>query len=451
MLFFGDDEGVAPEVSAARLEAPFEVPDFDLSHVPAPCFTSDGRALLAGTDNGQVVAFVSSDRAMIAPLAQGARVLDLARLPDPDGGLLVLRAGGALDALDPDGGPRASVARIHSAARLALRPGGDEVALACGSTVEVRGARDLRLRGRLAAPASVDDLCWVGDSLALACDDGSLTLLGRDGSARRLAWEPAGLLAVAAAPDGRRLAFGGGSRRISLLDLDQGVVVPLRSRLRGQVTTLAFSPDGRRLAAGSDESDLWAFDLSRRALLFHDVHHQGCALTRARWSPDGARLLFGCRPNGTTPTPFATPRNLDREIAASPEGQRLEAALRRAEGALRAATAERLGAGTAGRLLLALGAFRATAQPRPSPGVAAVFFPALPDTQAGWKEPVPAVQTLAEPLLTREELERVQRDPVTAPLLAQLRAAQQIHAAHHQARAWELGGGFQIDVWRVDD
>lgn len=100
-------------------------------------------------------------------------------------------------------------------------------------------------------------------------------------------------------PDGRLLAVAG-YHEVLLHRADGSRLVARLIGLSERIQSLAFSPDGKRLAVtGGDpgrfgEVQIW--DVARRKLL-HSIPVTYDTVYGASWSPDGAKVAFGCGDN----------------------------------------------------------------------------------------------------------------------------------------------------------
>ena len=104
------------------------------------------------------------------------------------------------------------------------------------------------------------------------------------------------LLSLAFSPDGSLLATGADDGRISLVDLQTGLVDNRLMYAVSRVLQLAFSPDGKVLASGSQDKGLVLWDVPSRQRLIgstiymHNEPQDIYPLTGLTFSPDGAQL-----------------------------------------------------------------------------------------------------------------------------------------------------------------
>ncbi len=141
----------------------------------------------------------------------------------------------------------------------------------------------------------VHDLAFLGDGqrLVFCGADGCLRLveIGRPGSGRVLFQSTDWLNALAALPDGERVAVGGDDGGIALVRAADGQIVRHWSN-SASVTALACSPDGRFLAAGGEDGSLAVWELSSRQLRLRHSAHRGVVRSVA-FSDDGGWLASG--------------------------------------------------------------------------------------------------------------------------------------------------------------
>jgi len=101
---------------------------------------------------------------------------------------------------------------------------------------------------------------------------------------------------VAFSPDGRYLAIGGSSGRVSVLEASNDWrAVIVRDPPSGRVTAIAFSPDGKYLAAGSDGGTVRICEVAtwqEVTLISHEVDVDAIALA---FSPDSRYLATAGR------------------------------------------------------------------------------------------------------------------------------------------------------------
>jgi hypothetical protein len=439
---------VAALSTAVDITRSYAVPHADLSHVPALAFRRDGVGLLAGTAQGEVVAFVGSQRSPEV-LSRGEPVTDLRLLPD-DRSALVLRADGRLVLRDLVSGTLTSIAQIESARRLSVDAAGARVAVARGAAIEIRALPSLSLQATFAATGQVNDVTWTANgALASVSEEGVLLVRHPDG--RVLARESVGqpLYAVASSPAGRHLAYGGRAKKVWQLDLRTGRSELLLGNQPYFVTTLGYAPQGDRLALGDESCDVWIVDLPTKVVLVHDKHHAECWLTRVVWSPQGERFLFGCRPNTLASKPAVYAANVTREIRAEPETRRLQDAERKALDKILEQAKSQLGDEGHARLLAMVRSRPVQSLggpdfPSPTLGLSLQIEESVPDF------PGDRIRVSSEPDPDDQKLvEELKADPKLRPLWEAWVAARGQHARRFELREKELSAGFQINVWEL--
>ena len=198
---------------------------------------------------------------------------------------------------------------------LAVEAHADTVAVACeGGTVRLWG-RDV-VRGVRSAARTPDVLRGhAGPVLALAWGDGPLASAGADrkvilwdvaaGRAADTQTAPATVRALALSPDGKRLAGGCDDGIVRLWDVSAGKLTPA-AELKGHtdwLLCLAFSPDGQRLASGGYDGSVRVWDVASGKALAVPARAPAPAnapaaelpaVTALAFSPDGKALAVGC-------------------------------------------------------------------------------------------------------------------------------------------------------------
>ncbi len=98
--------------------------------------------------------------------------------------------------------------------------------------------------------------------------------------------------AVAAAPDGRTIATGGGAGVIELWDVATGKHIgrPMQA-VAGYVTSLAYDPSGRTIAAGGTDGTVTLWDASTQHQIGSALPGQDNVWVGVVWSGDGDTLL----------------------------------------------------------------------------------------------------------------------------------------------------------------
>src|SRR5262249_54824391 len=101
--------------------------------------------------------------------------------------------------------------------------------------------------------------------------------------------------ALAASPDGKYLATGGGDKLIRLWDAATGTLAHTLQGQGGAVAALAFSPDSQMVASAcASDGTVWVWRLANQevALLIVEAA-EGCSVEALAWHPDSQRLAVG--------------------------------------------------------------------------------------------------------------------------------------------------------------
>ncbi len=253
----------------------------------------DGRAVVSmGDDRTARVWELATGRPRVLG---GELALSVAAL-SPDGKQLV-SASNRRDAPDltvwelGKGTPRRIAAHDDVVRHLAWAPGGRRV-LAVGSAVaiwdtEALAGSDAGARRVLAgAPRVVTAAGWSADGkrVVVGGQDGTVVSWHDGGDAQVLGLHLGPVLALAAAPDGARVATAGGDG----VKLWQDGGAPLAASEVGEVRTLAWSADGKTLAIGSRDGTVWAWKLPAAPRRM-GAHAE--AVQELAFAPDNHRLV----------------------------------------------------------------------------------------------------------------------------------------------------------------
>ena len=231
---------------------------------------------------------------------------------------------------------------------LAYSPDGRTIASGCGHFNDYETSGYARLRDartgaevgpRMAgSPGGVLAVAFAHDGRRLAMasrevvDLRDLSDAGRP-IVHRLSGHVNFVYAVAFSPDGRRVATGGWDKTIRLWDPATGKPLETLVGHRGFVRGLAFSPDGRQLVSGSEDTSVrrWDLDGGENAT-FHG--HTGFVHCVA-FGPEGALAASGSRDGTVKIWPAAAPdsqvtfRNSAGWVGAlafAPDGRRIASA-----------------------------------------------------------------------------------------------------------------------------
>ena len=236
---------------------------FHDSQVNAVAALADGRFASAGQDGRIALWREGADKP--EAVLEGHRGPISALAPSPDGAWLASAAWDRTVRLWPLSGGEPRVLEGHSDNVNAVVFLADGTVASGGYDATVRywpagfaGAPRI-----VTLPSPVNGLAVVGERLAVGSADGRVRLLDRDGTvAGEAEISPTPVIALAASPDGRRIAAAGIKGGIAVLD---AATLTLQHTLVGPglpVWSLAFSPDGRTLYSGGSDWLVRSWDMA---------------------------------------------------------------------------------------------------------------------------------------------------------------------------------------------
>jgi tetratricopeptide (TPR) repeat protein len=219
-----------------------------------------------------------------------------------------------------------------------LSPVGQQIALGCGSTVEIRDTSSGKLIHTLRGhSAGITALAWnaQGTLLASASWDGTACIWNlATGKAqkrielshqdRKICWSPDGeylatignrdvqiwsaqrgtmecqyrdqhqIHAVAWSPDGRCVASGGWGNDITVWDAFTADAISVLTGHTSPITSLCWNPSGTRLASASEDRFVRIWDVETQGGLL-SLRGNTDGVTSLAWSQDGMRIAAGDR------------------------------------------------------------------------------------------------------------------------------------------------------------
>jgi hypothetical protein len=243
----------------------------------------DGRALLLDAKSGEALAVCATHQSPVRSLCF-APAGDMLAVGHEDGTLALHALDGARLA-QCQGGERAQLALVARGGRLA--------SLSSDQLLRVHGLDDARLvvalRGFATAPLAT---AWLSDEEMVVGEEGGRVRAWRvaDGDPGR-EWPALQGKAQALLVAQGRLWVAGDSAPLSTSALDASGDWRATPGPRRPCTALAASPDGARVAAGLDDGRIWFVD-ARRAQPVLSIKPVAGELRALDFDPSGERLAF---------------------------------------------------------------------------------------------------------------------------------------------------------------
>jgi WD40 repeat protein len=245
-------------------------------------------------DGDRTVLALDAHATEVSALAGGDRLVSASR-------------DGAAYLWDLTGGAEGGMLLGHTGEIVALAARGDAL-LSAGEDGALRlwDAATGATRVRVDGAREVSAAAWLGDAIVAGDLGGGVRVLDRAGAVRAQAASPAPIAAIAAAPDGARVAIGALDGTLELRDAALARPLVLGADGAGAVTALAWSPDGARVASAHVDGSTRLWDVATGAALAvrpdprpvdEPGDHEGhLALA---FAGDGA-TLYAARPAGET-------------------------------------------------------------------------------------------------------------------------------------------------------
>ncbi|WP_433524224.1 TIR domain-containing protein [Nocardia pseudovaccinii] len=311
------------------------------SDVSAVAFSSDGKRVVSGGNEGTIQLWDAATRHRVVPPSGVGAVKSLAF--SPDGQRVVSgNSDGTIRLWDTATGKQIGAPWIGHTSEvwaLAFRPDGRQV---------VSGSKDSSLRLWDAAAGTQIGAPWTGHAgwvRAVAFSpDGRRVVSGSNDSTIRL-WDVATgqqvgpsmtesvgvVLTVNFSPDGTRVVSGSADRSIRLWNATTGM--PIGDPWVGhtdEVRSVAFSPDGKRVVSGSYDGSVRLWDTGTGQPIGAPWTGLICVFSVA-FSPDGKKIVSGGGDrairlwDAETGQPIGTPwvTSSVYSVAFSPDGQQI--------------------------------------------------------------------------------------------------------------------------------
>ncbi len=258
--------------------------------VRAIAFSPDSRLLASGCNSGEVKVWSVNNSSRVANASYQEQIVALAF--SRDGKMLAAAGtGGSIHLLDLASGQTKNLkGHTGEITGIAFQPDSDILASAStDQTVKLwNTVTGTLLRTAATLDEQVNAIAFKpdGKTIAIGLASGKISLLNLESNdTRSLGGHSSGVLSLAFSPDGRSLASGSIDQTLKLSNLETGNALSL-SGTAGEVNTVAFSRDSRWLVSGNGAGTMAVWQVAQGKLLANIVSVPG----RDDWlvaTPDG--------------------------------------------------------------------------------------------------------------------------------------------------------------------